>query len=59
MCLEKFNRAADAQTRLVELKKITLSWERERFARESDCAKFGKDSNSRVVDTCAAELYKL
>jgi hypothetical protein len=58
MCVEKFNRAADAQTRLVELKKIASSWERERFVRDNDWAKFGKESNSRVVDACAAELYK-
>jgi len=59
MCVDKFNRATDAQVRLAELKKITSSWERERFVRENDWAKFGKESNSRVVDACAAELYKL
>jgi hypothetical protein len=59
ICVDKFNRASDAQARLVELKKITSSWDRERFVRENDWAKFGKESNSRVVDACAAELYKL
>jgi alpha/beta superfamily hydrolase len=59
ICVDKFNRASDAQARLVELKKITSSWERERFVRENDWAKFGKESNGQVVDACAAELYKL
>ena len=59
ICVDKFSRATDAQARLVELKKITSSWDRERFVRENDWAKFGKESNSRVVDACASELYKL
>jgi hypothetical protein len=46
-------------TRIVELKKITSSWDRERYVRENDWAKFGKESNSRVVDACASEPYKL
>ena len=33
-------------TRIVELKKITSSWDRERYVRENDWAKFGKESNS-------------
>ena len=48
ICVEKFSRATDAQARLVELKKISSSWDRERFVRENDWAKFGKESNSRV-----------
>ena len=59
ICIDKFNKAKDAPARLLELKKITSSWDRERFVRENDWAKFGKESNSRVVDACAAELYKL
>jgi hypothetical protein len=59
ICIDKFNKATDAQAKLVELKKITSSWDRERYVRENDWAKFGKESNSRVVDACAAELYKL
>jgi alpha/beta superfamily hydrolase len=59
ICVDKFNRATDAQARLVELKKITSSWDRERYVRENDWAKFGKESNSRVVDACASELFKL
>jgi len=59
MCVDKFNKATDAQTRLVELKKLTSSWDRERFVRDNDWARFGKDSNSQVVDACASELYKL
>ena len=59
ICVDKFSRAMDAQARLVELKRINSSLDRERFVRENDWAKFGKQSNSRVVDACAAELYKL
>jgi hypothetical protein len=59
ICVDKFNRSIDASARLVELKKITSSWDRERYVRENDWAKFGKESNSRVVDACASELYKL
>ena len=59
LCVDKFNRTTDAGARLVELKKITSSWDRERYVRENDWAKFGKESNSRVVDACAAELFKL
>ena len=59
ICVDKFNRAADSPARLVELKKITSSWDRERFVKDNDWAKFGKESNSRVVDACASELYKL
>jgi alpha/beta superfamily hydrolase len=59
VCVDKFNRATDAPARLMELKKFTSSWDRERFVKEHDWAKFGKDSNSRVVDACAAELFKL
>jgi len=59
ICVDKFNRATDSQARLVELKKITSSWDRERFVKDNDWAKFGKESNSRVVDACASELYKL
>jgi alpha/beta superfamily hydrolase len=59
ICIDKFNKAMDAPARLVELKKSTSSWDRERFVRKNDWAKFGNESNSRVVDACAAELYKL
>ena len=59
ICVDKLNRATDAPARLVELKKITSSWDRERFVKDNDWAKFGKESNSRVVDACASELYKL
>ena len=59
ICVDKFKVAMDATARLVELKKITSSWDRERFVKDNDWAKFGKESNSRVVDACASELYKL
>lgn len=58
MCVDKFNRAENAQARLVEFRKMTSSWDRERFVRENDWAKFGKESNSLVVDACASQLYK-
>ena len=35
-------------TRIVELKKITSSWDRERYVRENDWVKFGKESNMCV-----------
>jgi alpha/beta superfamily hydrolase len=59
ICVDKFYRAENAQARLVEFKKMTSSLDRERFVRENAWAKFGKESNSRVVDACATELYKL
>jgi hypothetical protein len=59
ICVDKFNRAENAQARLVEFKKMTSAWDRERFVRDNDFAKFGKESNSRVVDACASALYKL
>jgi hypothetical protein len=59
ICVDKFNRAENAQARLVEIKKMTPSWDRERFVRDNDWAKFGKESNSRVVDACASALYQL
>jgi len=37
----------------------TFSWDRERFVRGNNWAKFGKESNGRVMDACATELYKL
>lgn len=59
MCVDKFTKASDSRARLVELKKLTSSWDRERFVRDNDWAKFGKEPNSQVVDACATELYKL
>ena len=58
MCVDRFNRATDVQARREELKKMTSVWDRERFVRDNDWAKFGKDSNTLVVDACAAELQK-
>lgn len=59
MCVDRFRKAADAQMRLAELKKLTSSWDRERFVRDHHWANFGKEPNSQVVDACASELYKL
>ena len=59
VCVDKFNRALDAPARLLQLKKVVSWWDRERFVRDNDWAKFGKESNSRVSDTCAVQLYKL
>jgi hypothetical protein len=53
VCVDKFNRAPPA--RLLELKKVASWWDRERFVRDNDWAKFGQASNSRVGN----QLYKL
>ena len=58
VCVDKFNRALDAPARLLELKKVASWWDRERFVRYNDWAKFGKESNSRVGDTCAVQLFQ-
>jgi hypothetical protein len=59
VCVDKFNRALDAPAWLLELKKVASWWGRQRFVRYNDWAKFGKESNSRVGDTCAVQLFKL
>ena len=56
VCVDKFNRASDAPARLLELKKVASWWDRERFVRDNDRAKFGKESNSRVGGACAGQL---
>src|SRR6185295_3198221 len=53
VCVDKFNRAPPA--RLLELKKVASWWDRERFVRDNDWAKFGQASNSRIGN----QLYKL
>jgi len=45
-------------TRIVELKKITSSWTASATYAKT-IGKVRKESNSRVVDACASELYKL
>jgi hypothetical protein len=40
---------------LLALKKVASWWDRERFVRDNDWAKFGQASNSRVGN----QLYKL
>ena len=56
VCVDKFNRASDAPARLLELKKVASWWDRERFVRDNDRAKFGKELNSRVGGACAVQL---
>jgi hypothetical protein len=41
--VENFNKATNAHARLAELKKITSSRDRERFARDNEWAKFSKE----------------
>jgi hypothetical protein len=43
----------------LELKEAASWWDRERFVRDNDWAKFDQELNSRVGDTCAVQLYKL
>jgi hypothetical protein len=59
VCVDKFNRAVDAPARLLQRKKVASWWERERFVRDNDWAKFGKVPNNRAGDTCAVQLYNL
>ena len=51
--------APDAVAKLASLKKIDSSWQRETFVRDGKWALIGKEQDSGVIDSCAAELYKL
>src|SRR5688572_8442047 len=55
--LENFNRAPDAQAKLVALKAIGSSWQRETFVKEGKWAMVGNNQNSGVVDACAEALF--
>ena len=60
VCVDKFNRALDAPARLLELKKVASWWDRERFVRYNDWAKFGKEFEQpgrRYM--CGPAFYKL
>jgi alpha/beta superfamily hydrolase len=59
LCVANFQKAPDAVAKLVSLKKIDTSWQRETFVRENKWALIGKEQDSGVIDACAAELYKL
>jgi len=43
---------------LLELKEVASWWDREHFLRDNDWAKFDRESNSRIGNTCAVQLYK-
>jgi alpha/beta superfamily hydrolase len=58
-CIANFQKAPDASDKLVALKMISSSWQRESFVRDNKWALIGKDQDSGVIDACAAELYKL
>jgi hypothetical protein len=59
ICMTNFQTAANAPTKLGELKKIGTSWARESFIREGKWAEIGKEQVTSVVDACADALYKL
>ena len=59
VCLENFNRAPDAQAKLIALKAIGSSWQRETFVKEGKWATVGNNQNSRVADACAEALFNL
>ncbi|MEK7098432.1 MAG: hypothetical protein AAB908_00860 [Patescibacteria group bacterium] len=59
ICVANFKQAADAPTKLVELKKISSTYSRESFVRDNKWAVIGADAKSGVIDACAEALYKL
>ena len=58
ICMTNFQTAANAPTKLGELKKIG-TWARESFIREGKWAEIDKEQVTSVVDACADALYKL
>ena len=59
LCIANFQKSADAQVKLVELKKISSTWARETFVKDGKWATIGTEQNGGVVDACADALYKL
>ena len=59
ICLDNFNKAPDAQAKLIALKAIGSSWQRETFVKEGKWATVGNNQNSRVADACAEALFNL
>ena len=57
-CIANFQKAVDAPDRLVALKKISSSWQRETFVKEGKWAIIGTEQDSGVVDACAEALFK-
>ena len=57
--MTNFQTAANAPTKLGELKKIGTSWAWESFIREGKWADIGNEQVTSVVDACAEALYKL
>jgi pyruvate/2-oxoacid:ferredoxin oxidoreductase alpha subunit len=58
-CVTNFQKAVDAADKLVALKKISSSWQRETFVKEGKWAIIGTEQDSGVVDACAEALFKL
>jgi len=58
ICVEKFQRQADAATKLVEFKKVSSSWDRRSIIEKGGWATMpGTDGpNSAVVTACAERL---
>jgi hypothetical protein len=59
VCIENFKKTPDAQAKLIALKAIGSSWQREAFVKEGKWAMIGGDLNSSVVDACAEALFIL
>jgi hypothetical protein len=59
LCVANFEKSADAQVKLGELKKINSPWARETFVKEGKWATIGTEQNGGVVDACAEALFKL
>lgn len=59
ICVANFQIAANAPTKLGELKNISTSYAREAFVRQGKWAEIGKEQISVVIDACAEALYKL
>ena len=59
LCIANFQKSADAQVKLVELKKISSTWARETYVKEGKWATIGTEQNGGVVDACAEALFKL
>jgi hypothetical protein len=57
ICVDKFRSAADADSKLAELMKVS-SWNKGNFVQDGGWAMVGKDSNYQVADACADILTK-
>ena len=59
ICMTNFQTAANAPTKLGELKKISTSWAREILHQRRQVGRDRKEQVTSVVDACADALYKL